>query len=226
MSCELAAIVVAAGASRRMGFDKLTAPLLGKPLITYSLAAFEQCADVDHVVLVCSADRISEFEAITKEFPKVRKVVAGGRERVDSVLCGMGALDNPLFVAVHDGARPLITPEAISGCYAMAPEHGASACAGPVSDTLHRVDQEFRAVETVSRKNLWQMQTPQILEFEVLNSILEEAREHGDTITDEISLLIRQGGKARVFDNPDWNFKVTYPKDLDLAALILEKRNS
>ena len=226
MSCELAAIVVAAGASRRMGFDKLTASLLGKPLISYTLEAFEKCPEVDHIVLVCSAERTAEFEAITKEFPKVRKVVAGGRERVDSVLCGMAALDKPVFVAVQDGARPLITPDAIWGCYAAAREHGASACATPVSDTLHRVDGEFRTVETVSRKNLWQMQTPQILEYEALSSLLEEVREAGGTITDEISLLIRQGGKARIFDNPDWNFKVTYPRDLALAELILKDRQS
>jgi 2-C-methyl-D-erythritol 4-phosphate cytidylyltransferase len=79
-------------------------------------------------------------------------------------------------------------------------------------------------METVSRKNLWRMQTPQILELTVLESLLHDVHEAGGTITDEVSLLIRSGGKAKVVENPDWNLKVTYPRDLELAAMILERR--
>jgi len=223
----LAAIVVAAGASRRMGFDKLMAPLLGRPLIAHSLAAFAACADVDQIVLVCPGERMADFQAVAGAFPKVRNVVAGGKERVDSVLCGAGALaePRPVFVAVHDGARPLITPAAISACYRAATETGASVCAEPVTDTLHRVDSELHTIETVSRKNLWRMQTPQILELATLESLLQDVRDSGGSITDEISILIRSGGKAKVVENTDWNFKVTYPRDLELAEMILQKRS-
>ncbi|MFZ0711684.1 MAG: NTP transferase domain-containing protein, partial [Terrimicrobiaceae bacterium] len=90
-SSDLAAIVVAAGVSRRMGFDKLSAPLGGRPLIVHSLAAFSDCPDVDHIVLVCAAERIEEFRAHAAEFPKVRQIVPGGKERVQSVLAGTAA---------------------------------------------------------------------------------------------------------------------------------------
>ncbi|HEY5811315.1 MAG TPA: 2-C-methyl-D-erythritol 4-phosphate cytidylyltransferase [Terrimicrobiaceae bacterium] len=225
-SPELAAIVVAAGVSRRMGFDKLLAPLGGRPLIAYSLSAFNDCPDVDHVVLVCAEDRLEEFRSLSAEFPKVRTVVAGGKERVESVLAGTAAFGEPrpIFVAVHDGARPLITAETVSACYQAACEFGASVSAEPVIDTLHRVDNQLLTTETVSRKNLWRMQTPQILELAVLESLLQDVRDSGGTITDEISLLIRSGGRARVVENPDWNIKVTYPRDLELVQMILEWR--
>jgi len=226
-SPNLVSVIVAAGSSRRMGFDKLFAPLAGRPLIAHSLAAFSACADVDHIVLVCSKERLPDFQAVAEAFPKVRSVVAGGKERVDSVLCGVGAFaePRPIFVAVHDGARPLITSAAISACYHAATETGASVCAEPVTDTLHRVDGDLHTVETVSRKNLWRMQTPQILELAALESLLQHVRDSGGSITDEVSMLIRSGGKATVVENPDWNFKVTYPRDLELAELILQKRS-
>ena len=142
-----------------MGFDKLFAPLGGRPLIAHSLAAFNDCPDVDHIVLVCAADRIEEFRSLAAEFPKVRQIVPGGKERVQSVLAGTAAFagPRPIFVAVHDGARPLVTPEAVSACYQAAREFGASVSAEPVTDTLHRVNNQLLTVETVSRKNLWQM---------------------------------------------------------------------
>jgi len=223
---NLAAIIVAAGVSRRMGFDKLTVPLAGRPLISHSLSAFEACADVGRVVLVCAAERLEEFTAIAANFPKVARIVPGGKERVESVLAGVSALGDPapIFVAVHDGARPLITPAAISACYEAAREFGASVSAEPITDTLHRVDGEGLTTETVPRKNLWRMQTPQTMEFQVLQNLLNDVKESGGAITDEISLLIRSGARAKVVENADWNLKVTYPRDLELAEMILQRR--
>ncbi len=209
-----------------MGYDKLMAPLAGHPLIYHTLAAFQECADVEDIVLVCSGERMEEFREVAAPFGKVSKFVAGGRERVESVLAGAEAFADPkpIFVAVHDGARPLITPRAISACYEVARETGAAVCAQPVTDTLHRVDTENIAVETVSRRHLWAMQTPQIMELDVLESILRDVQTEGVTITDEISLLLRSGGKARVIECEDWNFKVTYPRDMELAEMILRSR--
>ena len=166
---DLAAIVVAAGASRRMGFDKISAPLGGRPLIAHSLSAFNDCPDVDHIVLVCAADRIEEFQRSAAEFPKVRQSRCR-RQGTGANPCSqawrLSPDPRPIFVAVHDGARPLITPEAVSACYQAAREFGASVSAEPVTDTLHRVNNQLLTVETVSRKNLWRMQTPQILELD------------------------------------------------------------
>lgn len=225
---NLAAIIVAAGSSRRMGFDKLTAPLAGHPLIHHTLAAFQACEEVEQIVLVVGAERLEEFRQIAQPFSKVAQVVPGGRERVESVLAGVRALQAaaPLFVAVHDGARPLITPQAIAQCYEAALTEGAAVCGEPETDTLHRTDAQRLAIETVSRQNLWRMQTPQILRTDVLQSILEEAAAEGATITDEISLLVRLGQQARVVQVEDWNFKVTYPRDLALAESILQQRSA
>ncbi len=209
-----------------MGFDKLTASLAGKPLIAHALAAFADCTEVEQIVLVAAAERLEEFRAIAQEFPKVTAVVAGGRERVESVLAGTEAFaePRPIFVAVHDGARPLITPEAITACYEAAKTYGASVSAEPVTDTLHRVDDEGVATETVSRKNLWRMQTPQVVELAMLKDLLQDVHESGGTITDEISLVLRAGGRAKVVENPEMNLKVTYPRDLALAEMILRER--
>ena len=209
-----------------MGFDKLIAPLGGQPLIVHSLAAFEACPDVGSIVLVCSAERVAEFTEYARPFVKVRVIVPGGKERVHSVLEGVAALaaEAPEFVAVHDGARPLITPEAITACHTAAQEAGASVSAEPVTDTLHRADEAGTCVETVCRDRLWRMQTPQVLRRETLHGLLEKAAAEGGAVTDEISLLIRSGGQAKVVENATWNFKVTYPRDLELAEMILKQR--
>ena len=225
MTSGLGAIIVAAGASRRMGFDKLFAPLLGEPLIAHSIRAFQRCNDVDRIVLVCAESRVPEFQDLAARFPKVDSVVAGGRERVESVLAGLVSF--PLghdFIAVHDGARPLVTPEIISSCHRAAREYGAAVSAEPVTDTLHRTSEDSMALETVSRKNLWRMQTPQIIERKALENVLRSVCESGLDATDEISLLIRLGRRAKVVENPDWNLKVTYRRDLELAEMILQKR--
>ena len=119
------AILVAAGSSRRMGFDKLTADLAGKPVAAYSLLAFEQCPSVRRIIVVTREDRLTEFEEMGKAFQisKLRKVVPGGTERHLSVWSGIQA-GNPEkddYVAVHDVARPLITPAAIEACLTRQP---------------------------------------------------------------------------------------------------------
>jgi 2-C-methyl-D-erythritol 4-phosphate cytidylyltransferase len=141
-----------------MGFDKIAAPLGGRPLIAHSLSAFNDCPDVDHIVLVCATDRLDEFQTFVSEFPKLRRVVLwSGTRRIRPA--GMAPWRiRGRFVAVHDGARPLITPEAVSSCYQAAREFGASASAEPVTDTLHRVNNQSLTVETVSSK-VWRMQT-------------------------------------------------------------------
>jgi 2-C-methyl-D-erythritol 4-phosphate cytidylyltransferase len=171
---------------------------------------------------------MAEFEKIAAPFAKMREVVPGGRERVHSVLAGVASFSDPApdFVAVHDGARPLITPEAISACYRAAVEAGAAVCAEPVTDTLHRTDSAGFVRETVSRENLWRMQTPQIVQTALLEALLLEARETDAPVTDEISLLLRAGRKARVIENPGWNLKVTYPRDLQLAEMLLQNRST
>lgn len=221
---DLSAVIVAAGSSRRMGFDKLTAPLRGQPLVAQSLAAFNACPHVEEIVFVCSEERFDEFSHVAAPFGKVSKVVRGGKERADSVLAGVEATVESEFVAVHDGARPLVTPRMISECFEAAITHGAAVAAEPATDTLHRTNSEGMTIENVPRDGLWRMQTPQILRRGDLLGLLREAIAQGVAVTDEISLLIRAGGSAKVVDPGDWNPKVTYPKDLALVEMILKIR--
>src|SRR5205823_12100389 len=137
----LSAIIVAAGASERMGFDKLFAPLGGKPVIAHTIDAFERTSCVDEVVLIGRSDSLGELRKVLGPNTKVRQLVAGGVERQDSVRVGLDRIDAGAdFVAVHDAARPLITPEKITRVFEVCREHGAAALAEPVTDTLKRAD--------------------------------------------------------------------------------------
>ena len=222
----VAGLIVAAGSSRRMGFDKVTAPLCGRPLLEWSLAAFESCPDISFSVLVCASDRVAEFEALAAPFKKVLHVVAGGSERAESVFNGLQAMESecPSFVAVHDAARPLIAPALISAVVSAAHSHGSAVAAEPVSDTLHRSDGRAALRETVLRKALWAMQTPQVAGFAELCSALESARLAGRQITDEISALIAAGHRPHAVSHGGLNFKVTFPRDLELAEVALGQR--
>ena len=217
-------LIVAAGASRRMGFDKITAPLAGRPLVTWSLAAFEACDDIGPCVLVCAESRLEEFATLAAPYKKFQSVIPGGDERAGSVMNGLQALESrgPALVAVHDAARPLVTPAMISRVVAAAAEWGAAVAAEPVGDSLHRATGAGHLVETVSREGLWAMQTPQVARLQDLREALESARLSRREITDEISALIRAGIHPKAVFLSSSNFKVTFPRDLALAQAVLQ----
>jgi len=223
------AIMVAAGSSRRMGFDKLTADLAGKPVAAHSLLAFEMCPSVERIVLVTREERVAEFEALCleHEITKLQSVVAGGAERHLSVWNGLQAAkphEND-YVAVHDAARPLITPAAIQACFEKAKHHGASACATPISDTLKRANADGAVIGGVERDHLWAMQTPQIFLASLLERAYQQVMRTGEMVTDEVSAVDRLGVSVVLTRIDEPNFKITLPSDLDLARLILENRN-
>lgn len=221
-------LVVAAGASRRMGFDKITAPLAGRPLVAWSLAAFEACEDIGACVLVCEESRLDEFAALAAPYKKFQLIVPGGKERAGSVRNGLQALESrsPALVAVHDAARPLVTPAIISRVVAAAAEWGSAVAAEPVSDSLHRAAGAGHLVDTVSREGLWAMQTPQVAGLAALRDALESARLAGRESTDEVSALILAGLRPRAIFHGCLNFKITFPRDLLLAEAVLNSPDS
>src|SRR5277367_3838696 len=161
----ITAIIVAAGSSRRMGFDKLFALLAGKPVIAHSIAAFEQCKQIDEIVIVCREERLKDFEKLVKQqkFTKVAAIVAGGAERHISVWNGLQAVNaKAAYVAIHDGARPLVTPALIKQCIELAKEKGAVSCSAPIPDTVKRASTDQEVTGSVERSGLWAMQTPQV----------------------------------------------------------------
>lgn len=220
------AIIVAAGSGTRMGFDKLLARLAGCPVILHTLRAFQACPDIDEIVVVASADRVEVIQRLGDDagLTKLRGFVEGGAERHLSVWAGLQALAAECgYVAVHDGARPLIHPGQISRCIEKARATGAAASARPVSETLKRVDGEGRVSGSVDRNNLWIMETPQVFSRTLLTEAYEAVLRDGALVTDEVSALERLGHPVWLVDNPAPNPKITWPADLALAERLLER---
>jgi len=218
------ALLVAAGASRRMGFDKLLAPLLGRPVLWHSIRALARCPEVHALTLVTRpelADQVAHYAASSAQ-GKPFEIVHGGAERHLSVWAGLQRLGTDVdFVAVHDAARPLVTPRAVAGCLELARRHGAASCAAPVSDTLKRADAAQQVCGGVDRTGLWGMQTPQIFQKALLVRAYETLLGAGGSVTDEVSAVEALGLPVALYHNPEWNLKITYPADVALAELML-----
>ena len=225
----LTAVIVAAGTSQRMGFDKLFADLAGRPVVAWSVAAFQACAAVDGIVLVTRPEKEAPFRELAQRWgwTKLRAILPGGPQRHLSVWNGLQTVadgDSPEFVAVHDGARPLVTPGIIARCFDLAREAGAACCAAPISDTLKRADAHGRICGGVDRANLWAMQTPQIFDLPLLRRAYQAVLDAGEVVTDETSALERIGQPVALFNGGDFNLKITYPQDLELARHLLALR--
>lgn len=224
------AILVAAGRSRRLGFDKLSAPLAGRPVLAHALAAFEACHAVDRIVVVTATDRVAPVRRLAEAegIRKLDEVVVGGAERMDSVWNGLAhAADRGAeIVAVHDAARPLVRPEVVAAAVALAEKHGAAAVARPVADTLKRADARPVVTGSVDREGLWAMETPQVFRCGLLADAYRAVRAAGDVVTDEVSAVQAVGGEVRLLAGDSPNLKITWPTDLALAEALLALRGA
>jgi 2-C-methyl-D-erythritol 4-phosphate cytidylyltransferase len=223
----LTAIIVAAGDSRRMGFDKLLAPIAGQSVIAHTIRAFECTKSVDGILVVAREDRHEEIRAIVREenFTKVRSVIPGGKRRQDSVRSGLDALESGAqYVAVHDAARPLVTPEQIERVFEQSVSFGAAALAEPINDTLKRANTDLLVTGSVDRDQLYATQTPQIFERQLIEQAYRAVYADDVSVTDEVSAVERLGRKVMLLLNDDFNFKITYPRDLPLAEVVLNRR--
>ena len=224
----LSAIIVAAGSSERMGFDKLFALVSGKPIIAHTIAAFERTSCVEEIILVGRADGLGELRKLIGEPTKVKQIVAGGAERSDSVRAGLDHLNlKSDFVAVHDAARPMITPEKITRVFDVCrTTGGAAALAEPINDTLKRADLDLAVKESVDRNGVYAMQTPQVFARKLLEEAYRLVAKKNVSVTDEVSAVELLGCKVVLVPNHDFNFKITYPRDLPLAEFVLKQRAS
>ncbi len=224
----LTAIIVAGGSSRRMGFDKLLAPLCGRPLFAHSVRAFAACTVVDRIVVVARRGASDLFREHAESAALGRKVevIDGGEERYLSVWNGLQTLTGrDGFVAIHDAARPLITRDAILGCYALAREEGAACCAAPIPDTVKRAGPDRVITAEVSRDGLWAMQTPQIFKVDLILQAYAAVLAKNEMVTDEVSAVQRLGRKVSLYATGDWNFKVTFPRDVEMAEQVMAIRS-
>jgi len=223
----LSAVIVAAGSSRRMGFNKSFATIAGEPVIAHTIRAFERSRSVTEIIIVAREDQHDEIRELAraKSFKKVRSIIAGGEHRQDSVRAGLNRLDvDAKYVAVHDAARSLITPEQIERVFEQCQTHGAAALAEPITDTIKRVDVDFVVAGSVDRHQLYAMQTPQIFERGLIEEAYRAVYAGNVSVTDEVSAVERFGRKVVLVLNEDFNFKITYPRDLGLAEFVLKQR--
>jgi len=204
-------IIVAAGSSRRMGFDKLMAPLHGKPVLAHSVDTFHACDAVEEIIIITTKDR---FKTLSIDHPSI-KFAEGGENRHDSVANGIATVSsNASCIAVHDGARPYITQAQILKTLEAAKQHGAATSAHRITDTVKRSSPDNFVKESISRENLWAMETPQIFQAELLRKAYSHISNAQTLVTDEVSALEKIGIQTYLVENPSPNTKITYPKDL------------
>lgn len=230
MEKQAAAIILAAGQGKRMkaGCNKQFLTLGGQPVLAQTLAVFEASPHITDCIVVARAEECAycQQEIVEKyQLRKVRAVVAGGAERQDSVYQGLLALpEDCQYVAVHDGARPLVTEALIRRVLETAEPDCGAVPGVPVKDTIKRTDAQNLVLETPPRASLWSVQTPQIFAREQLVAAYEAALAEGYYGTDDASLVEHQGGAVRICMGSYDNIKLTTPEDLPLAESILCRR--
>ena len=223
----LTAIIVAAGSSKRVGFDKLFSKLGDRSVLEHALAAFEETESVSGIIVVCRDPKLVQDAINRADGRKVRAVVRGGERRQDSVRAGLKELaENSEFVAVHDAARPLITPREIERVFSAARKHGAAVLAAPITDTLKFADANQVVSGSIDRQNVFAMQTPQIFRRASLLEAYERVSRNSLIVTDEVSAIEHAGGSIVIVPAQDHNLKITYAGDLPIAESILKQRHS
>ncbi len=217
-------VIPAAGAGKRMGADrnKLMLLLRDRSIIEWTLDVFEADPLCEEIILAINPAEQVWFEQVTDRYATPVRLVAGGRERQESVLRGLEVIEAPGIVLIHDGARPFIEQTAIHAVVAAAVEHNAAILAVPVKDTVKRIIGET-IVETVPRDELMAAQTPQAFDLDTIRTVHQKAAEHY-LGTDDASLIEWDGGKVTLVTGQYENIKVTTPDDLWFGEAILMKR--
>jgi 2-C-methyl-D-erythritol 4-phosphate cytidylyltransferase len=222
------AIIVAAGKGLRMNDSKKKQYLCiaGVPVIVHTLRVFNSCDAIDKIFLVVPEDdldfcrdKIISVAGCMKE----TILVAGGPRRQDSVYNGLQAVDaDDSIVVIHDGARPLVTPDQLKACISAARKHGACILGLPAFDTLKRVNTADTIVETLDRDTIWLAQTPQAFRYDLIINAHKHAYQHGLKATDDASLIEQLGLEVKIIEGSRRNIKITNPDDLKLARILLK----
>ena len=220
MSDALSAVVVAAGRSQRMGFDKLLTPLAGRPLLLHTLVRLAATGLLGEIILVVRGGTEETMGQMVEPLAGQISIrlVAGGEQRQDSVFAGLQAVaESAEFVMVHDAARPFVTRELIELVLAGARLSDAAVCGAPCSDSLKEVGEDGLVRRTIDRAQLWTVQTPQIFRRTLLLEAYRSARASGRTFTDDTAVVEHFGHAVRTVLYPEINLKVTTPLDWKLA---------
>ena len=229
---DTCAIIAAGGLGARFGYErgKQYVELCGIPLASWSVLAFDRAASVGHIVIVCPAGRLDETARDVVGPLSLSTPVSyaeAGETRQESVLNGLNAVpEGYQLVAIHDGARPLVTSEAIERCIAAVRDDASldgAICAARVTDTLKLVEGD-QIVATPDRSFYWSALTPQVFRMRAVLAAHRSAVRDGYVGTDDASLVERVGGRVRCVESPRDNIKVTLPEDLAVAEASLRQR--
>jgi len=230
---QIIAVILAAGSGTRMGSEtaKQFMDLCGRPLLAVTLNHFQRCNLVDRIVLVVPPEHIEycRSEIVDRfTFNKVYKIVPGGERRQDSVRNGLEAINHPCnLVLIHDGVRPLMSNgllerliEAAQGCKAVI-------TGLPVKESVKEVDSTARVLRSIDRRGVYLIQTPQIFRLGDIKLAHKKAVEHGwEDATDDAFLVEKLGIPVTIIQGEEDNIKVTTPRDLEIARLLLSKRSA
>ncbi|HIJ95596.1 MAG TPA: 2-C-methyl-D-erythritol 4-phosphate cytidylyltransferase [Desulfuromonadales bacterium] len=223
------ALIPAAGMGKRMGapINKQYLLINGLPIVARTIAVFESSPLIDAIYLVIPAEEISycqEHVIAACGFTKVTAIIAGGKERQNSVMNGLRAMrdcvDDDDIVVIHDGVRPFVTEAMLQDSIATADIRDGALVAVPVKDTIKHV-REGIVVDTPERETLWQAQTPQSFRFGIIFAAHQKAVESGFIGTDDASLVEKCGGAVAIVPGAYQNIKITTPEDLILAEAFL-----
>ncbi|MFH1576253.1 MAG: 2-C-methyl-D-erythritol 4-phosphate cytidylyltransferase [Candidatus Margulisiibacteriota bacterium] len=212
------AIITAAGYGRRMGQPKQFLEIEGKPILARTIAVFEQTKIIDEIIVVVNQEDVERVKKF--KYKKLKQVVAGGKERQDSVYNGLRALPaDTEIVAIHDGARPFISPEIIEQAVDEALEVGAVVVGVPVKDTIKKVASS-QVVSSQDRNELWAAQTPQVFKKDIILKAYEAQAQA--QVTDDAMLVEKLGIPVKMVLGSYQNIKITTPSDLQMAQGILK----
>lgn len=221
---KFGAVLLAAGRSTRMGGSrsKVLEELGGRPALCRSLEVLDRCPLIGEICLVCREQDRADMLPLTSGLNTPVRVVPGGAQRQDSVEQGVEALTGPWeYVAIHDGARPLVTDEVLAAVCRDAMAHGAATAAVPSKDTCKLADEAGFVAATPARDRLWAVQTPQAFSLALYREALEKARAAGQNYTDDCQLIEAAGGSVKLTMGDYRNIKLTTPEDLLAARAYL-----
>ncbi|GKX68794.1 2-C-methyl-D-erythritol 4-phosphate cytidylyltransferase [Inconstantimicrobium mannanitabidum] len=218
---KVAAIILAGGRGTRMNMDKSKQflSLNGKPLIYYTIKAFEQNPNVDSIILVLPKNEIDYCvkEVIQKYNLKIDDLVEGGKERQDSVYNALNRLQDCDVVLIHDGARPFVTTEIIDKGIEFAKLYGAAAPGVTPKDTIKVKDKDNFSISTPERSSLVAIQTPQCFRYDIIKKCHDNIKENQVQVTDDTMAVERYAHKVYIYEGEYTNIKVTTPEDLIIA---------
>lgn len=222
------AVIVAAGKGKRMGTEisKQFLPLCGKEILTHTVEKFEAAKYIRDIILVTGQDSLQDVRDMMQEYnwKKVVSVVAGGKERQDSVWNGLQAVsEDTEIVLIHDGVRPFVTEEILNDSIETAMEMGGCVAGVPAKDTIKVCNAENIAVATPDRSTLWQIQTPQTFRKELILQAYMQAKEDGFAGTDDASLAEHSGYPVKVIMGSYRNIKITTREDLLVGEAFLKE---